>query len=100
MTTSTALPTGWETSPRAQELRTYEAHKAELLRTAKGKYVLIKDTDVVGLYEREADAFSEGHQRFRLTGFSVRQVSEQEKVYTIGGSSFEFIDAEDEDAAT
>lgn len=100
MTTSRALPPGWETSPRAQEMRTYEAHKAELLRTSKGKYVLIKDADIIGLYDREADAFSEGYQRFRLTGFSVRQVLQREKVYTIGGSSFEFLDTEDEDAAS
>ena len=99
MTTSTALPAGWETSPRAQELRTYEAHKAELLQTAKGKYALIKDTDIIGLYDREEEAFAEGYQRFRLTGFMVKQVMEQAKVYTIGGSSFQFLDMENEDAA-
>ncbi len=100
MTTSTALPDGWETSPRAQELKAYEAHKAELLETDRGKYVLIKGGEIIGLYDREEEAFSEGYRRFRLTGFMVKQVLEQDKVYTIGGSSFQFLDMEEENGAS
>ena len=100
MTTSTALPPGWETGPLAEELKTYQAQKADLLRRSHGKFVLIKGDQIIGLYDRETDAFSEGYQRFRLTGFLVKQVLEQEKVYTIGGSSFQFLEMEDGDASS
>lgn len=87
MTTSTTLPAGWETSPRAQELRTYEAHKAELLRTAKGKYALIKDSDVIGLYDDNKGALAEGYRLFRLDGFMVQRVQEELDTFYIGGSA-------------
>lgn len=87
MTTSTALPTGWETSPRAQEMRTYEAHKAELLQTAPGKYALIKDSDVIGLYDDNEGALAEGYRLFRLKGFMVQRVQEELDTFYIGGSA-------------
>lgn len=95
-----ALPPGWETGPLAEELKTYQAHQAELIQTAKGKYALIKGNDVIGLFDREDDAFSEAYQRFRLSGFMIKQVQEHDEAVTIGGSSFMFLDNEDRDAAS
>ncbi len=92
METAIALPPGWETGPLAEELKTFYAHKAELLETARGKYALIKGSDVVGLFDRQDDAFSEAYQRFRLSGFMIKQVQEHDEVVTIGGSSFVFLD--------
>ena len=87
MTTSTASPNGWETNPRAQEFRTYEAHKAELLQTAKGKYALIKGSDVIGLYDDNESALAEGYRQFRLKGFMVQRVQEELDTFYIGGSA-------------
>ena len=83
---------------RRRELETYESHKAELLRHSPGKYVLIKGGDIIGLYSREEEAFSEGYRRFRMTGFVVKPVQEREKEYVIGGSAA-LLDIEGEDAA-
>ncbi len=98
MASAIALPEGWETGPLAEELKTYQAHRAELLKTAKGKYALVKNSAIVGLYDKEEEAFSEAYCRFRLSGFMIKQVLEHEEVYTIGGSSFEFLDEEDANA--
>lgn len=100
MQTSVALPEGWETGSLAEEMKTYQEHRSELLKTAKGKYVLVKNSAIVGLYGKEEEAFSEAYRRFRLSGFMIKQVLEHEKVYTIGGSSFEFLDQEDTHAAS
>ena len=97
---TTALPPGWVTGPLAEELRTFYAHKAELLETAKRRYVLIKGDDVVGLFDYQEEAFSEAYRRFRLSGFMIKQVQEHEEVITIGGSSFVFLDDEDRNAAS
>jgi hypothetical protein len=100
MQQSIALPPGWETGPLAEELKTYQAHQADLLRQSPGKFVLVKGREIVGLYDREDEAFSEAYRRFRLSGFMIKQILEHEKVYTIGGSSFEWLATGDPDAAS
>ena len=100
MQTSTALPQGWEAEPLAEELKTYQAHRSELLRTAKGKYALVKNSSIIGLYDKEEEAFSEAYRQFRLSGFMIKRVLEHDEVYTIGGSSFEFLGQEDTNAAS
>ena len=100
MDAAIALPEGWETGPLAEELKTYQAHRSELLKTAKGKYALVKNSAIVGLYDKEEEAFSEAYRRFCLSGFMIKQVVEHEKVYTIGGSSLGFLDQEDTHAAS
>lgn len=92
MATSTALPTGFETSQRAEELKTFEAHKAALLESALGKYVLIKGSEIIGFYDRKEDALSEGYRRFRLKGFLVQRVQEEYDTYYIGGSALSLAD--------
>jgi len=77
--------------PLAQELETYYTHKAELLQEARGKYVLIKGEQIVGIYESQEEAFLEGWRRFRGTGYLARKIHEGEKVYYIGGGEPEYV---------
>ena len=64
-----------------KELRTYDAKKAELLRSAGGKFVLIKGEELIGLYDTIEEALSAGAERYGLDAFLVREVrSEEEKV--------------------
>ncbi len=94
MAVSTALPRGWETGPLAEELKTYQAQKADLLRQSPGKFVLIKGDQIVGLYDQEEEAYREGYQRFRRAAFLVKQVQEQDKTYYVGGSALTFLESE------
>ena len=87
METAIALPEGWETGPLAEELRTFYTHKAELLQTAKGKYALIKGSDVIGLFDHKDEALNEGYRLFRLKGFMVHRVQKDLDNYYIGGSA-------------
>jgi len=65
-------------SPLQKELRTYAAHKSELLRRARGKYVLIKGSRVIGTFDSELDAAHQGYERFGNVPFLVKQVVEVE----------------------
>jgi len=58
----------------ATELRTYEQHRDELLSTAEGKFALIHGSEVVGAYESQMDAITEGYKRFGNVPFLVKQV--------------------------
>jgi len=61
-----------------KETETYTAHKAELIRHYRGKYVLIKDETTVGVFEIELDAAHQGYERFGNVPFLVKQVVDAE----------------------
>ena len=63
-----------------EELRTYESHKAELLTTDKGKFVLIKRDKVVGIFVAEEDALDRGYREFGRPPFLVKQILEVDPV--------------------
>ena len=88
MDAAIALPEGWETSERAEELKTYQEHLEELLQTASGKFVLIKGKEIAGLYDDKIDALNEGYRRYRLQGFFVQRIQKDLDTYYIGGSAF------------
>lgn len=71
-----------------QETETYNAHKTELLRTAEGKYVVIKGTQIFGIFDDEADAYGHAIRYFGLrVPFLLKRVQEQEEVIYLGGSA-------------
>ncbi len=74
----------------AEELETYYARKAELLQTARGKYVVIKGKEIIGLFDDQDEAFRQAYRQLGLTSFLLREVSEGEKVYTVGGSALDW----------
>lgn len=59
----------------AQETKTYEARKAELLRTSAGKYVLISADDVVGVFDSYAAAAECGWERFGNVPLFVKEIA-------------------------
>lgn len=56
------------------ELRTFESRRDQLLGTSLGKWVLIRQEDLVGAFESQADAINVGYQRFGNVPFLVKQV--------------------------
>lgn len=56
------------------ELQTFESRRDELLGTSLGKWVLIRDEELVGAFESQADAIKIGYQRFGNVPFLVKQV--------------------------
>ena len=56
------------------ELKTYEKHHSELLGKSEGKFVLIHDDAIVGVYESKYDAFQAGYEGFGNVPFLVKQI--------------------------
>ena len=69
--------------PLATELATYEAKRAELLRESEGSYVLIKGTEIIGVFPTEDEAYEEAVSRFGFGPFMIRQVRERDEVLFI-----------------
>jgi len=64
------------------ELETYASRKSDLLAEARGKYVLIHGGEVVGTYDTEGDAISQGYRQFGNVPFLVKEVVEVEQPAT------------------
>ncbi len=60
--------------PLQKEIETYHAKKADMLRTHANKWVLIKGDEVVGFFESYPDALKTGYEKYKLSGFLVKQV--------------------------
>jgi len=61
------------------ELETYERNKEELLKKYSGKFVLIKDTRIIGAFESEKDAINTGIKMFGNTPFLVKKIESVEQ---------------------
>ncbi len=61
-----------------KELETFEAQKSGLLGESRGKYALIKDDQVVGVFDTRQDAIRQGYERFGNVPFLVKQIVELE----------------------
>ncbi len=57
-----------------KETKIFEQKLPELLKTDPGKFVLIKDEEIVGTYSAMQDALNAGYQKFRDQPFFVRQI--------------------------
>lgn len=56
------------------ELKTYDQQRGHLLGTAEGKFVLIRNDQIVGVYDTKTDAIAEGYRRFGNVPFLVKQI--------------------------
>ena len=66
------------------ELGYYALHKKEWISQEPGKYVVIKDRDVLGFYSSFQDAFRAGAVKYGLeTDFLVKQIIEREPVFFV-----------------
>jgi hypothetical protein len=67
-----------------RELRVFEQHKSEWLKTHPGDFVVIANTTVGGFYPDYESAFSGAISKFGTPGnFLVKQIWAEEPVYLI-----------------
>ena len=66
-------------SPLQKELETYCFKLPELVSNI-GKFVLIKDDSIEGIYDTYTDALKIGYGRFKLEPFMVKQITPAEKI--------------------
>ena len=58
------------------ELRYFNAHRAELLLDAPGKFALIKGEQVMGIFDSETTAIRHGYKMLGNVPFLVKKVTE------------------------
>lgn len=69
-------------SPLKKEFDYYLAHQAELVEKYNGKFVVIKDGQVIGAYEKELTAIAEAQKLGHKAGtFLVQLVSPGDAAY-------------------
>ena len=56
------------------ELSTYEREKELLVNGNEGRYVVIRDDIVAGIWDTYEDALKAGYERFGLEQFLVKQI--------------------------
>jgi hypothetical protein len=68
----------------ATELEHYAVHKNEWLTRESGKYVVIKDANVLGFYAAFEAAYRAGASAYGIdTDFLVKQIVEHEPVFFV-----------------
>lgn len=60
--------------PLEKELETYYRNKDNLIVENKGKFVLIKDSQIVGVYTSSEDALTAGLQKFGNVPFLIKEI--------------------------
>ena len=61
-----------------KELEVYQANKAQLVEQFEGRFVLVKDDQIVDVFETRLDAIRQGYKRFGNTPFLVKQIVDVE----------------------
>jgi hypothetical protein len=76
------------TPPFGTELAVYNANLADLLKSHVGKFVLIHENEVVGVFDSELNALQAGYQRFGPVPLYIRQISPVEHVQSAPAMTF------------
>lgn len=65
-----------------KEFKYYLDHQADLVSKYKGKFVVIRDCQVVGAYDDEVEAVMESSKKFELGTFLVQKAEPGSESYT------------------
>lgn len=65
------------------ERKFFEQHRLEWMKDSPGKFVLVKNEELVGTFDTLQAALTEGARRFGTESFLVRQVEEAEQLVYI-----------------
>jgi len=65
----------------------YLSHQNELVRKYNGKYIVIKDDSIVGIYNSDSEALIESEKKFELGTFLIQKCSAGGEAYTQNFSS-------------
>jgi hypothetical protein len=65
-----------------KELSFYKENQSELVEKYQGKFVVIKDQEVKGVYDSKIEAYTEAQKKFELGSFLIQQVEAGEESYS------------------
>lgn len=58
-----------------KEFKYYLQHQADLLKSYNGKFLVIKDEAIIGVYDSKLDAYNANKDKFELGTFLVQRCS-------------------------
>lgn len=64
-----------------RELETYNRELPHLIAEAQGKFALVFEDSVAGIFDTYADALNAGYQKFQLKPFMVKQIATDEQAH-------------------
>ena len=82
-----------------QETRTWLAHRDELVKTAPGKFVVIKGDRIFGVFGDKAEAYEQAYRQLGRGPFLLRPIQEEEEVYYVSGSALSELFMEEDNGA-
>jgi hypothetical protein len=65
-----------------KELEYFKEHQEEFMAHYKGKFLVIKNQKVEGVYETEIEAYNEAQKKFELGTFIIQQCLDDKEAYT------------------
>ena len=69
-------------APLQKELEFFKAHQEELVRQHEGKFLVIKDQVVQGVYDTELEAYTDAQNKFELGTFLIQRCLPGEEGFT------------------
>jgi len=69
----------WVSMALEQELKFFAENKTKLTKAHFGKFVLVKGSELIGVFDNAETALTEGAKRFGTESFLVRQLNPEEK---------------------
>ena len=69
-------------SPLKVEFDYYLANQADLVKQYNGKFLVIKDRKIIGIYDDQVIAVAESQKQFPLGSFLVQKVEPGDSAYT------------------
>jgi hypothetical protein len=64
-----------------KEIETYEKEKDRLIAEGEGRFVVISNDNIVGIWDTYEDALKAGYKEFGLKPFLVKQILRIDKVH-------------------
>ena len=65
-----------------KQLEYFKANQDELVRKYEGKFLVIKDQEVKGVYDTEIEAYADAKKKFELGTFLIQQALPGQESYT------------------
>jgi hypothetical protein len=65
-----------------KEFKYYLEHQAELVKRYNGKYIVIRDLEVIGAYDSELEAVQKTAEKYELGTFLVQKCEPGSESYT------------------
>lgn len=65
-----------------KQLQYYISNQTELVKKYKGKFLVIKDEAIVGVYDSEIEAYTESVKKYRLGTFLIQEAQTGDENYT------------------